>query len=60
MTGYGPKRRRGQPRKLTRAEIDQIRILYRKYSAPQIGRLFRVSSGTVLRAVDGKIKASDE
>jgi hypothetical protein len=52
----------GRPRRFTRAEIEHIQELYRKpgNSAPLLGRLFRCSAGTILRAVDGKMKANDD
>jgi len=53
---------RGRPRKLTRAEIEQICVMYQRVgtSAPMLARLFGVSATTILRAVEGRLKASDD
>lgn len=59
-----PARPRGRPLKHTRAEIDHMRDLYYRkdenWSIPAIARFFRTSTATVNKAIEGKLKASDE
>ena len=54
--------RRGRPRQFTAAEIAHIREMYQRpgVSAPDIARLYRVSPTTILRAVEGRLRAIDE
>lgn len=51
-------------RQFTQAEIDRMAAMFndptRRLSAVAVARLFRCSSGTVLRAASGKLKAKDE
>jgi hypothetical protein len=55
---------RGRPPKHTREEIDHMRDLYynkkEKWTIPDIARFFRTSTATVNKAIEGKLKASDE
>jgi DNA invertase Pin-like site-specific DNA recombinase len=56
--------RSGRKRRFTREEIADMVRLYndprKPLSAEAVGRLFRCSYTTVLRAADGKLKAKDE
>lgn len=51
----------GRKPKFTQAEIDHMKDLFTRkekpLSAVQIGRLFNCTNTTVLRAVEGKLKA---
>jgi hypothetical protein len=53
----------GRRRQFTRAEIQNMKERYlqrdRPLSASQVGKLFRTSAGTVLRAAAGTLKAKD-